>query len=722
MKNHLIKTAHGPNHWIFPWNHLAPIKANILGWRLEMNRLPTTDLLLQRKIAIPSTTCLLCNASVESIQHIFLECPFADILWSLMLSWCKIPLRRPLQAKDLFELHMDPFIPPNKAKHINLIVLSYCWTIWKIRNERVFSNKEPSIRFAMKEIKTTSYLWLANRTNSSELDWTKCFVSCSFGRPENNTDDCCLVGQERLPLGLRLGLSFYLLIYESVSSGIQSSGNLKMSGHHRQDRRFTAGGNEHDGRDPRDVEIERLRQRVCELEINSFDKYERQYEDTPTDSAVEEYENEGGVIQKFFSPVMEEYENEGGGFEILFHQRHPSQPTPLQRHRRPSPATPQQRRHSTPPAPPQTDLIRSLGIRTEIPEFEGRLCPDDFLDWLRTMDRIFDLRDTPDHIKVKLVAIRLKKSASLWWDHVQNQRYREGKHRVKSWDKMKRLMEKKFLPVTHKQDSYVEFHTLKQQTLTVEEFIVEFERVRMHCGVEENEEQTIACFLGCLRTDISDVVYLQQYYSFHDVCRLALKVEKQLSAKQKTTRFGSFSRALQSATVPVRVGPMKAEPPALTGVSPTPATSSLRCFKCQGIGHLKRDCPNKQVLTLIEEADPLYDTEDEVETEVVYLDRGELLVTRRLLNTVVLDQDDDTTTLTPERCSTRSRVAIKNRLCGACKGVPTIGCLWADNDRRKPRHRSYPVVDGSVAQQGEDDTDQRGSPHSPTQAGPTESG
>ncbi|GKA09677.1 reverse transcriptase domain-containing protein [Tanacetum coccineum] len=363
--------------------------------------------------------------------------------------------------------------------------------------------------------------------------------------------------------------------------------------HHRQGRRFAARGNRHDERDPRDVEIERLRQRVRELEINPFDRYERQYEDTSTDSTVEEYENEGSE------------------FENIFHQRHPRQRAPLQRHRRPS------------PAPPKTDLIRSLGIRTEIPEFEGRLCPDDFLDWLRTVDRIFDLRDTPDHIKVKLVAIRLKKSASLWWDHVQNQRYRKGKHRVESWDKMKRLMEKKFLPVTHKQDSYLEFHNLKQQTLTVEEFISEFERVRMRCGVEENEEQTIARFLGGLRTDISDVVYLQQYYSFHDVCRLALKVEKQLLAKQKTTtRFGSSSRAPQSATGPVRVGPIKAEPPALIGVSPTPTTSSLRCFKCQGIGHLKRDCPNKQVLTLIDEVDPLYDTEDEAETEVVYPDRA----------------------------------------------------------------------------------------------------
>nr|GEW13928.1 zinc finger, PHD-type [Tanacetum cinerariifolium] len=51
---------------------------------------------------------------------------------------------------------------------------------------------------------------------------------------------------------------------------IESPCYLKMSGnedHHRQGRRFAAGGNGHDGRDPRDVEIERLRQRVRDLEI-----------------------------------------------------------------------------------------------------------------------------------------------------------------------------------------------------------------------------------------------------------------------------------------------------------------------------------------------------------------------------------------------------------------------------------------------------------------------
>ncbi|GJW17140.1 reverse transcriptase domain-containing protein [Tanacetum coccineum] len=203
-----------------------------------------------------------------------------------------------------------------------------------------------------------------------------------------------------------------------------------------------------------------------------------------------------------------------------------------------------------------TDLIRSLVFRSEIPEFEGRLCPDDFLDWLRTVDRnlIF-----VDHTKI--------------------------------------------------------------------------------------------------------------------ISRLALKVEKQLLAKQKTTtRFGSSSRAPQSATGPVRVGPIKAEPPALIGVSPTPTTSSLRCFKCQGIGHLKRDCPNKTSSShLLDEVDPLYVHQDEAETEVVYPDRGELLVTRRLLNTAVLDQDDDTTWLRTNIF--RTQCTAKGKVCtviidgGSCENM-----------------------------------------------------
>ena len=51
----------------------------------------------------------------------------------------------------------------------------------------------------------------------------------------------------------------------------------------------------------------------------------------------------------------------------------------------------------------------------DIPEFEGRLHADDFLDWLNTVERVFEYCDPPEgqKVKVKLVAIKMRKNAFL---------------------------------------------------------------------------------------------------------------------------------------------------------------------------------------------------------------------------------------------------------------------------------------------------------------------
>nr|GFC26642.1 hypothetical protein [Tanacetum cinerariifolium] len=56
--------------------------------------------------------------------------------------------------------------------------------------------------------------------------------------------------------------------------------------HHRQGRRFAAGGNGRDGRDPRDVEIERLRDE--EEEYPSFDSYPQSFEPIYPDIFLED--------------------------------------------------------------------------------------------------------------------------------------------------------------------------------------------------------------------------------------------------------------------------------------------------------------------------------------------------------------------------------------------------------------------------------------------------
>ena len=43
-------------------------------------------------------------------------------------------------------------------------------------------------------------------------------------------------------------------------------------------------------------------------------------------------------------------------------------------------------------------------FKVDIPEFEGKLDPDDFLEWMQTVERIFTYKDIPDQQKVTIVA------------------------------------------------------------------------------------------------------------------------------------------------------------------------------------------------------------------------------------------------------------------------------------------------------------------------------
>jgi hypothetical protein len=60
-----------------------------------------------------------------------------------------------------------------------------------------------------------------------------------------------------------------------------------------------------------------------------------------------------------------------------------------------------------------------LGFKVELPEFSGALQAEGFIDWLHRVERIFDYKEVPDSMKVKLVAIKLKGHTSTWWEQLK---------------------------------------------------------------------------------------------------------------------------------------------------------------------------------------------------------------------------------------------------------------------------------------------------------------
>ncbi|XP_071704931.1 uncharacterized protein [Rutidosis leptorrhynchoides] len=381
--------------------------------------------------------------------------------------------------------------------------------------------------------------------------------------------------------------------------------------------------------DPRDAEIDRLNRRIAELEFNQRGGYE----DYDSERTNDQWED--------INPFADRYRSDRRAY--------------------------------------QQDPLRSIGMKVEILEFTGAVHPDEFLDWLSTVERVFDIKDIPEHLKVKLVAIKLKQHASLWWDHVKKQRVIERKSKVETWSKMKKLLKRKFLCENHRQQAFLDYHNLKQGSLTVEKTIHEFDRLRMRCDISEEEEQIIARFLGVLNPEIADVVSLQPYYTYDDVCRLALKVEKQQSKGKGKVVFNRVTPATKpSPTLPEKSKteqPSKSSTPGNNGRTP-------RCFKCQGLGHYWRDCPNQRTVTLQDDfSSPIYDTDDEQEddtvyqqdeSEVLYPDKGEALVIRRALKTAP-DLTNDHSWL--RNNIFRTKVTFHGKICnliidgGSCENV-----------------------------------------------------
>ena len=86
-------------------------------------------------------------------------------------------------------------------------------------------------------------------------------------------------------------------------------------------------------------------------------------------------------------------------------------------------------------------------LRVDVAEFSGQsLKPEDYIDWETSLDNFFEFRDTPLDKQFKMAKVKLTKLAATWLEKVQRQRLREGKEKLKSWEKLKKKMRRKYVP------------------------------------------------------------------------------------------------------------------------------------------------------------------------------------------------------------------------------------------------------------------------------------
>ena len=281
-------------------------------------------------------------------------------------------------------------------------------------------------------------------------------------------------------------------------------------------------------------------------------------------------------------------------------------------------------------------------IKFKIPNFNGKFDPAAYLDWELEVEQKFSCHDIPATSQVKAAISEFTEFALIWW------REYKLKHPTavpSTWAQLKAAMRHRFVPSYYARDLLNTMQRFQQGQRSVEEYYQELQKGMIRCGLFEQDDAAMARFRGGLNREIQDILDYKEYNDMTTLFEYACKAEREVQGRRSKTYTNPFAgRSPSSSSTPST--PAHSTPSitprekttklAAPSTKPTPGAASssgctrdVRCFRCQGFGHMIRDCPNTRALIIRD------DDNEAVHATPSDADRYESLVVQRVLSTQV---------------------------------------------------------------------------------------
>ncbi|XP_028216617.1 uncharacterized protein LOC114398639 [Glycine soja] len=271
--------------------------------------------------------------------------------------------------------------------------------------------------------------------------------------------------------------------------------------------------------------------------------------------------------------------------------------------------------------------------RNNPPTFKGGYDPEGAEAWLREIEKIFRVMECQDHQKVLFATHMLANEVEYWWENTRPRLEGAGGV-VVQWETFRQTFLEKYFPEDVKNRKEMEFLELKQESMTMAEYATRFEnlvRYFPHYQGEAGERSKCVKFVNGLRPEVKMKVNYHGIHSFAqliNMCRIFDEDQRETTAfynnvnasHGKEKKHVTHSHAKSYSVPPGKYGnhsggqrtsgglqPVGGSSQPINRVSqpagrgsggsgaPAIVTTPLRCGKCGQLGHIARECTDREV-------------------------------------------------------------------------------------------------------------------------------
>ncbi|CAL5440634.1 unnamed protein product [Camellia sinensis] len=145
------------------WNNLAPPKVQFLSWLAWKGRIKCSEFLQRIGVLSPNTSalCVFCRAELETVNHVFLHCPFIWKLWANLVNWWNYKWVSPGTVEGLLLSWAGIRMKKKMLAVWKTIPLAVLWSVWRSRNDCLFNKVQLEWNALEELIKARVALWVA---------------------------------------------------------------------------------------------------------------------------------------------------------------------------------------------------------------------------------------------------------------------------------------------------------------------------------------------------------------------------------------------------------------------------------------------------------------------------------------------------------------------------------------------------------------------------------